>query len=601
MLRMFRVGQYLFKWAEAVAEFEQVHRLNYRTFVGEIPQYPDPGTGQLVDKFHHKNRYLIAVKEGKVVGMVSAHDEPPFSVTERLSDPGLIQRPGMNPLEVRLLAIEPTERNTSMFLGLVWSLYVHAQETGHTHIIISGVASRAKMYERLGFVSLGPAVASGGASFVPMMLTVGQIPKRMQQLKANWETHLDRLVKRNGTDEWAEGGSSFAEETNQGPARAKEASLAPSSSETPPTKSDHRPARICLLPGPVTVSQAVRDAFHEPPIYHRGPEFIRRFVQIRNALGDLVGGRSVAILNGSGTLANEAVAATLAALPAPGRGVMLVNGEFGQRLAKQALRFGLTPRVLNWAWGQPWDLDEVDAALAQEPAGSWVWGVHLESSTGVLNDLAGLVALARRRGTRVCMDCISSLGAVPLDLRGVFLATGSTGKSLGAYAGAALIFADGEAAARLERSRVPSYFDLAAALSSQGPCYTFPSPILVALEAALQEYATPQRAQAAYGRYAELGAYVRRQLRRLGLEPLAREDCAAPVVATFAPPGELRSEEFVERCLSWGIAIGGQSGYLAERRLVQIATMGAVTREACAALFQHLEAWLRPEPALATR
>jgi aspartate aminotransferase-like enzyme len=580
---MLRVGQYLFKWAETAEEFEQIHRLNYRTFVGEIPQYPDPGTGQLIDKFHHKNRYLVALKDGRVVGMASAHDEPPFSVTDRLSDPSLIERAGMRPLEVRLLAIEPAERNTSMFAGFSWALYNHAQETNHTHVVISGVAQRVKLYERVGFVALGPAVPCGGASFVPMMLTVGQLPKRVQQLKAQWETHLDRLVKRAGFDEWSGGAQAAGRDEAAEPAATAEA----------------KGRRVCLLPGPVTVSQAVRDAFHEPPIYHRGPEFIRRFVQIRNFLGELVGGRSVAILNGSGTLANEAVAATLAASPSPGRGLMLVNGEFGQRLARQALRFGLQPRALNWPWGQPWDLDEVGAALADEPAGSWVWGVHLESSTGVLNDLAGLVEVGRRRGVRVCVDCVSSLGAVPLDLRGVFLATGSTGKSLGAYAGGALIFADAEALGRLERGRVPSYFDLAAALSSQGPCYTFPSPILVALEAALAEYATPQKAEATYARYAELGGYVRRRLRQLGLGPLAREDCAAPVVATFAPPGGLTSGAFVERCLSWGIAIGGQSGYLAERRLVQVATMGAVTREMCGALFQHLEDWLRPEPALA--
>lgn len=587
---MFRVGPYLFKWAETAEEFEQIHRLNYRTFVGEIAQYPDPGTGILVDKFHHKNRYLIAVKQGRVVGMVSAHDQPPFSVTERLSDPSLLQRAGMRPLEVRLLAIEPAERNTLMFIGLIWALYNHAQATGHTHIVISGITSRVKMYERLGFVTLGPAVPYGSAAFVPMMLTVGQLPPRMQQLKVQWETHLERLVKRTGSDEWGEERPSSPGE--EGSSNSGGSSRSSRDSTPPP-----RP-RICLLPGPVTVSPAVREAFHEPPIYHRGPEFISRFVAIRKALGQLVGGRSVAILNGSGTLANEAVAATLAALPAPGRGLLLVNGEFGQRLVKQAQRFGLQPRVLSWPWGQPWDLEEVEAALAQEPAGSWVWGVHLESSTGVLNDLPGLVALAQRRGIRVCADCISSLGAVPLDLRGVFLATGSTGKSLGAYAGGALIFADAEALGRLECSRIPSYFDLAAALSSDGPCYTFPSPVLVALEAALQEYATPQKAQATYARYAELGAYVRRQLRRLGLSPLAREEYAAPVVTTFAPPGELSSEEFVELCLSWGIAVGGQSSYLAERRLVQIATMGAVTRDMCAQLFKHLEDWLHLEPAL---
>jgi aspartate aminotransferase-like enzyme len=570
---MLRVGPYLFRWAATEEEFAQIHRLNYRTFVGEVPQYPDPGTGVLIDKFHHKSRYLIALRDDRVVGMASAHDQPPFSIADRLSDLALIQRPGMRPLEVRLLAIEPAERNTSMFIGMVWALYTHAQTTCHSHILISGVVQRVKLYERLGFVALGPAVVSGRAAFVPMMLTVGKLPERTQRVKMLWETHLDRLVKHANLAEWE-----IDKETR---------------------RQGDKGTEICLLPGPVTISAAVQKAFHEPPIYHRGPEFIRRFLAIRQALGALVGGRHVAILNGSGTLANEAVAATLAGIPSEGRGVMLVNGEFGQRLARQALRFGLAPRVLTWPWGRPWDLDEVDAALAQEPAGSWVWGVHLESSTGVLNNLPGLVEVARRHGVRACVDCISSLGAVPIDLRGVFLATGSTGKSLGAYAGGALIFADETAPGRLERQRVPSYFDIAAALASEGPCYTFPSPVLRALEAALAEYATPAKAQATYARYAELGSYVRRQLRRLGLEPLAREEWAAPVVTTFSPPGGASSGAFVERCLSWGVAIGGQSSYLAERRLVQIATMGAVTREMCATLFQHLQSWLRPEPALA--
>src|SRR4051812_30331106 len=55
---MLRVGHYLFKRAESKQEFEQVHRLNHRTFVDEIPQHKATGTGVLVDKFHHKSVYL---------------------------------------------------------------------------------------------------------------------------------------------------------------------------------------------------------------------------------------------------------------------------------------------------------------------------------------------------------------------------------------------------------------------------------------------------------------------------------------------------------------------------------------------------------------
>lgn len=556
---MLRVGKYVFKRAETAEEFEEVHRLNYRTFVHEIPQHADPGDGRLVDKFHHKNTYFIVLANDRLIGMISGHGEPPYSVADRMPDSSVLHAPGTRPMEVRLLAIEPGKRKTTLCFGLLFVLYQHAQKLGYTHLFISAVKERIPLYRRLGFEQLGPPVAQGRAAFAPMVLTVGRLPKKVEQMRLQWASHIDRLAR-------------LGKET------------------------------ICLLPGPVTTAPAVRAAFHLPPIYHRGPEFIELYQKVRRTLGDLVGGRDVALLNGSGTLANEAVAATMAADDSVGRGLLLVNGEFGERLACQAKRFGLAPRQLSWTWGQPWDLDEVDAALAEEvrtsDARPWVWGVHQESSTGVLNDLAGLVRVAQRYGALVCVDCISSLGAVPIDLRGVYLATAATGKSLGAYAGVAIIFANREEISRLDLSRVPSYFDIGAALASRGPRYTFPSPVLQALDAALDGYSTAARASASYERYAHLGSFIRRQLRKNGVEPLAHETWACPVVTTFTPPADDSSAVFVDRCRQWGFSIGGQSSYLAERRLVQIASMGAVDRHDLELLFAQMSHWLSRQTTL---
>jgi len=558
---MLRVGPYVFKHAETAAEFEQIHRLNHRTFVREIVQHPDNGADALIDKFHTKNVYFIVARDNHVIGMVSAHDQPPFSVTDRLTDPTILTREGTRPLEVRLLALEPGERNSTLFFGLVWTLYEYATARNYTHLFISGIEERQDLYERLGFVPLGPRVKSGNAWFVPMALTIGQLPFRIERVKKLWETHL------------AHHGES---------------------------KRDRAARNVCLLPGPVTMSDAVQKAFHQPPIYHRGSEFIARFVAVRQRLSTLVGGREVAILNGSGTLGNEAMLAALAteSQSGPGRGIVLINGEFGSRLARQATRFGLQPRILSWEWGQPWALAEVEDQLRQEPPGSWILGVHQESSTGVLNDLTGLIRLASRYGIRVCVDCISSLGAVPLDLREVYLATGTSGKSLGSFAGASLLFADPAAVARLDSTRVPTYLDIAAAFQNQGPCFTFPSPLLLALEAALDEYATPEKAAAVYRRYHELGDNVRQRLRALGLPPLA-VTAPSPVITTFAPPDNMTTAQFVARCRRWGYAIGGESGYLAQQRFVQIATMGAVAWPSVEPLFDHLEKWLAARDTLA--
>lgn len=39
----------------------------------------------------------------------------------------------------------------------------------------------------------------------------------------------------------------------------------------------------------------------------------------------------------------------------------------------------------------------------------WIWAVHLETSTGMLNDVPGLARLAREAGVQLCLDCVSSL------------------------------------------------------------------------------------------------------------------------------------------------------------------------------------------------
>src|SRR5213078_3524175 len=112
---------------------------------------------------------------------------------------------------------------------------------------------------------------------------------------------------------------------------------------------------------------------------------------------------------------------------------------------------------------------------------------------------------------------------------------------------AAILFADRPALHDLDRSGIPSCLDIAAALASDGPCYTFPSPTLRALETALAEYAGA-KAQAVYDRYHELGQLVRGHLAELGFRLLANEECASPVVTTFAPSAGESSALFVQRC-----------------------------------------------------
>ena len=59
----------IYKIANTAEEYEQIFKLNYETFVEEIPQHEKNETKKLKDKFHDKNIYIIAKKKNDVIGM----------------------------------------------------------------------------------------------------------------------------------------------------------------------------------------------------------------------------------------------------------------------------------------------------------------------------------------------------------------------------------------------------------------------------------------------------------------------------------------------------------------------------------------------------
>ena len=316
------------------------------------------------------------------------------------------------------------------------------------------------------------------------------------------------------------------------------------------------------MPGPVEIAEPIRQAFHLPPASHRSEAFVARYEAVRERLRLLTNAPQVALFQGSGTLANDVIASNL-----QGTGLILSNGEFGERLIQLARAWDLKIRTVESPWGRPWDLERASKAMEGI---RWIWGVHLETSTGMVNDFAPLRDLAQSRGARLCLDCVSSLGTVPLDLRGVWLASSASGKALGSYAGVSMVFASEIPAAR----RVPVYLDLAAALSTQGSRFTFSTPLLEALGAALE---IPRD-------YVSLGGLVRQRLHERAIAPLVDGDQAAPTVTTFHAP----FESFLDRCRELGYLVGGESGYLRQRGLAQIATMGAVAASHIEDLFQRL-------------
>src|SRR5207244_3736510 len=75
-----------FKIATDRWELEQIHELNYRTFVEEIPQHRGNPDRALIDRFHGDNTYFVGKRGARVVGMIAVRSRRPFSLDEKLPD-----------------------------------------------------------------------------------------------------------------------------------------------------------------------------------------------------------------------------------------------------------------------------------------------------------------------------------------------------------------------------------------------------------------------------------------------------------------------------------------------------------------------------------
>ena len=176
-------GSYQFKIATEDWEFEQIHRLNYATFVEEIPQHLANPVQALVDKFHHENTYIICLDRGKVVGMIAVRGNRPFSLDAKLDNLEAYLPPGRKLCEFRLLAVDRKHRNGWVFWGMGKLLAEHCLKAGYEIALISGTTRQQRLYRHLGFIPFGPLVGEPGAQFQPMYLSLEAFQRRARMFR----------------------------------------------------------------------------------------------------------------------------------------------------------------------------------------------------------------------------------------------------------------------------------------------------------------------------------------------------------------------------------------------------------------------------------
>src|SRR5205823_953400 len=198
-----------------------------------------------------------------------------------------------------------------------------------------------------------------------------------------------------------------------------------------------------------------------PTVSHLDPTMLALIDDVRARLGRLFrapAGSFAFAVSGTGTSGMETAVANL--VREGTRALVVVTGYFGDRLAQMCERYGAAVKRVDVEWGRACDPELLRSAMKSAPA-DIVCLVHAETSTGVLNPIRELAAIARDQGALTIVDAVTSFGGHPLDVAGWGLDAvySCTQKCLGAPSGLAPAVFTPRALERRVKCR-SFYFDL---------------------------------------------------------------------------------------------------------------------------------------------
>jgi alanine-glyoxylate transaminase/serine-glyoxylate transaminase/serine-pyruvate transaminase len=366
------------------------------------------------------------------------------------------------------------------------------------------------------------------------------------------------------------------------------------------------PLRRLMAPGPSAADIRVRQAMAQPVIGHLDPAAGQLLSEIQGMLRSVFRTDNALTFPVSGTGTAGMECALMNVLEPGDVALLVVGGAFAERMLEIARRCGAEVHVIGGEWGRPVGDDEVAAALAAHRDAKIVGVVHAETSTGVLQPLAGIGELCRDHGAMLVVDAVASLGGIPVevDAWGIDVCYSGSQKCLSVPPGLAPItFSERAVAVRTNRAAPMHSFYLDVLPISQylgsERLYHHTAPISMlyglheGLRMVLEEGLEPR-----WRRHAELGAKLLAALQERGFEPYAPEGHRLPEVVCVRLPDWVDDKPMRWRLLDeFRIEVAGGLGDLAGK-VWRVGLMGeSCTRdnvEAVLAAIDVLAASVRP-------
>lgn len=345
------------------------------------------------------------------------------------------------------------------------------------------------------------------------------------------------------------------------------------------------PKRLLYGPGPTMVAPSVYQAMSQPVVGHLDPYFFEVVNHVREGLREAFGTVNPMTLAVSGTGSAGMETAVGNFVEQGSRFGVFVSGYFGERLCDMGRRQGATVLRCEKPWGETFSEEEASGFIRREKPDTIAF-VHAETSTGALQEPRAITRSAGETGALVIADCVTSFGAVPVnvDANGIDIAYSCTQKGLSCPPGLAPVTVSPRAMEKLRNRKEPVrewYLDLQLLekyYDGKQYHHTASATLFYALAEGLRlarEEGLPRRFERHRGAHLQFVEGIG----RLGLKMLVAEGRRIPNLNTPLLPSGASDTAIRQRLLDHhGMEVAGGFGPLAGK-ILRIGVMGPLATD----------------------
>jgi len=339
-----------------------------------------------------------------------------------------------------------------------------------------------------------------------------------------------------------------------------------------------------LSAGPTTAPDRVLAAQARPITYHYDPAFLEGFRRTERKVAELFRTRQdVLLMQGEAVLGLEAAARSLVRPGMPA--LNLVSGVFGKGMGYWLAGFGAELHELEVPYNDAVDPEDVERFLTEHPEIELVTVVHCETPSGTLNPVGEIGPIAKRHGAMTLVDCVSSVGGIPIwpDEWQLDVCVAGPQKCLAGPPGMSLMTVSDDAWSAIRdnpaapRASFLSMLDWKEQWLEGGKFPFTPSVVDVHGVEAACDVILEEGLEASFERHAQAAAACREGARAMEIDlwPASDEVAAACVTALSVPEG-LTDTQVRDHCRArYGVMISGGQG---AGNLVRIGHMGPTAR-----------------------